>query len=905
MPSVHSIPFTNRPSPVSQSNFAFPADRHLLITTPSHILSWDSAGLHTLFQSSRSGIAAATESKDGSGTLAIADKHVVVLHDTRRGKEKSWGLSAEEDEVRHLEYTNDSKSLFLSTKATNSIQCYSTQTQQLLNPPQTLASPPAAMAVSPTGHLMISAQGAPPVVFLKDLASNSPATLLKPQSSTAGVTLAAFHPERTNIFLLAFEDGTLAVFDASRLSRSAGEGRYVDQAHMGRAELGRKRQLHRPVHAKAGGGLHSITGAAFLPGHKRRTITVGMDGRCHLVDFSIGVNVLRTWHGKAPLTSVSVLAPSSSAQDSRKGKASVRSCDSGGIIAVGSYDGNVDLYDFVGVTQGHQEISSTGQRIISVEWITAPSPKSLSTPERKDTITNADVTRDLPEDTKTDQPKGSTPNHLKVHPALRPPPKKSHSILSPYQSRKFTIHPDEALDDSTVRHTPTGKEKHAISAEAEAYLDLFSPVNPFAVQQSRQNRDQSFSPMRTRPRISSQTFVTDAKATKTVSSPPKPLLAPESHATSSDTTHPTATGVSVVPKIPGRSPLRPSPLKTERRRANLRSVHKRMPVRSESVENVDATAAANARLLRDLRQMSMKSATPSSGSVLQGYASTSNRKSQRRPGVEQLGDQRKVMQKASEPAQAPVATHVYGPEGRWPTDSIDQSSSSDWQEDDIWITSDEERKNSSRRHRLFPRPAARQTSRSRMNSKGTISTTQSAAPDPAPVEALGASNANAGMSTEDYATANSQQLSPPNAAFSLASDDVQSIFPRTSSVSPRRKSKGVDRQSRQSPRHRKTALQEIASNAAAGRRSSDPWTRMKQAKSSPAKSDKAEGPAPASDDGVDARPPARADSCGGCATNAGRVRVLEGEVAHMKGEILALRAMLRRNGIPAPAVPRR
>jgi hypothetical protein len=34
------------------------------------------------------------------------------------------------------------------------------------------------------------------------------------------------------------------------------------------------------------------------------------------------------------------------------------------------------------------------------------------------------------------------------------------------------------------------------------------------------------------------------------------------------------------------------------------------------------------------------------------------------------------------------------------------------------------------------------------------------------------------------------------------------------------------------------------------------------------------------------------------------VMVLEGEVSHMKGEILALRAMLRRNGIPMPAIPR-
>jgi WD40 repeat protein len=157
MPSVHSKtrPPTIQPSPVPQPDFAFPTNKHLLITTPSRILSWDASGIREIFKSSKSGIAAATESKDGSGILAVADKHVVVLHDTQHGKEKSWGLSAPEDEVRHLEYTKDSKSLFLTTNATNAIQCYSTNSQQLLTPPQTLTSPAVALAFSATGHLMI------------------------------------------------------------------------------------------------------------------------------------------------------------------------------------------------------------------------------------------------------------------------------------------------------------------------------------------------------------------------------------------------------------------------------------------------------------------------------------------------------------------------------------------------------------------------------------------------------------------------------------------------------------------------------------------------------------------------------------------------------------------------------
>lgn len=73
----------------SSIQYSFPRHQHLLVTTPSSIFAWDCNGIHIIFKSSRSGIAAATEAKDGSGMLAVADKHVVVLHDTNRGQEKS------------------------------------------------------------------------------------------------------------------------------------------------------------------------------------------------------------------------------------------------------------------------------------------------------------------------------------------------------------------------------------------------------------------------------------------------------------------------------------------------------------------------------------------------------------------------------------------------------------------------------------------------------------------------------------------------------------------------------------------------------------------------------------------------------------------------------------------------
>jgi WD40 repeat protein len=916
MTSGHSIPrsSTSQPAPISQSRFVFPANEHILITTPSRILSWDSSGLQQIFASSKSGIAAATESKDGSGILAIADRHTVVLHDTKRGQEKSWGLSAHEDEVRHLQYTKDSKNLFLSTRATNEIQCYSTEAQQLCSPPQTLASPAAALAISPTGHLMVSAQGSPPVVFLKDLAKNSAATILKPQASTSGIAIAAFHPERANIFALAFDDGTLAIYDASRMSRGMDSGRYANQHYVGKGEIGRIDKLHHAVRTKDEGGSRAITGAAFMPGQKLRTITVGIDGRCKLVDFSEGAKVLRTWHARAPLTSLSVLAASSStrASESRKGKAPIRPTDYGAMIAVGTQNGNVMLYDTLGLLQSRREISATGERIISVEWVSGPSPRSTQSGVANNVATIA-PSMQSPIQERTTQAGGqrkSTPKHLSIHPALRP--STTNPIASPSQQmRRFTVHPDEAADDSTVRHTPDGRMGHLVNAEAGEYLDLFSPVNPFAAEQTRNQREKSYSPTRTRPRISSQTFtkgLADSKnGTAIVSSARTPKLLPtvDSHATSSGSTPETAKAKRHAQLRSAHAFKRGSPLKNERRRIDRGSIRKPDIRRTDGAEAVDATVAANARLLRDLRLMTTKSGNAQAGSVLQGYGSNESKKGRR--GVDAPRNIGVAISTDAPHQRQPIETQVFGTGGRWPTDSVDEESWSDEQQDDIWITSDEERKQTTRRQQRFQRPAARQTSRSRMNSGEIMSTAQTVQRSPATAPQAQASSHNVvdGVPlTEDEDMMSLHSHAPPDVGFTLASDDVQSLFPRTSSKSPRKSKKDPNRPSRQSPQHRKTALQELASNAALPQRSRDPWAKVQKTKSSPPKNERTADPAKHAPDDRVAQPHARGEACGGCAANAAKVMVLEGEVSHMKGEILALRAMLRRNGIPMPAIPR-
>ena len=475
------------------------------------------------------------------------------------------------------------------------------------------------------------------------------------------------------------------------------------------------------------------------------------------------------------------------------------------------------------------------------------------------------------------------------------------------QTRQFTIHPDEAIGDSTVRHTPNTQANYMVSAEAGQYLDLFSPVNPFIAEKTRANRDSSFSPTRVRSRLSSQTFARDMSKSK-VGSEKKatiqgPVLTPlvDSHATSSSSIH---TGVKRnVAVRSAHSTARGSPLKAEKRRLVPASVRKRRTYRTDSVETVDPTVVANAKLLRELRQMGARTATAHEGSVTKNKSTKNASSVARHVKQSQPPTPHKVMVVDAPHAKAQGKMQVFGSGGRWPTDSVDEPSWSEEQQDDIWITSDEERNKFARRVYGIDRPAARQTSRSRMDSKGAVSTTQAPAGSPATVpEVPLPQTIGLPTSTDDYTTALSHVS--PDGAFSIASDNIRSIFPRTSSKSPN-KSGEESRKTREIPRHHETALQELASNAAISRQTSNPWSKVKQLRGLPLDSaviSKCDNQVE-TDHAV--RPHTRGEACSGCTANASNVRALEGEVSHMKGEILALRAMLRRHGIPTPAAPRR
>lgn len=66
--------------------------RHLIVTTTKGVFTWGNQGVKKIFASGSGGIVAARRVKNGGSLLAVADSQVVILHDTRKGMQKSYKL---------------------------------------------------------------------------------------------------------------------------------------------------------------------------------------------------------------------------------------------------------------------------------------------------------------------------------------------------------------------------------------------------------------------------------------------------------------------------------------------------------------------------------------------------------------------------------------------------------------------------------------------------------------------------------------------------------------------------------------------------------------------------------------------------------------------------------------------
>ena len=266
------------------------------------------------------------------------------------------------------------------------------------------------------------------------------------------------------------------------------------------------------------------------------------------------------------------------------------------------------------------------------------------------------------------------------------------------------------------------------------------------------------------------------------------------------------------------------------------------------------------------------------------------------------------------PSLRPRPVHV-NQRDTWPTDSVTSTSFSDVV-GDVWVTSDSDtepnpyrkpqRRNSTPlKSRLLSQPQQKQEQTSRSMPRNTarhlanaVTTADNIYGPPRPV--IFPTPLHADESTDEAMSATADTRLSPDETFSPASEDVRELFPRSSSLSPRKKAK---QRQRNRPVHRGSgvyrsregapAFDEKLTNTDMARRSSkSPWTR--------AKAERLGSLGQETQALQLARPETREAfvQCTNCSDSGERLRNLEAEVAQLRDDVLALNTAIHRSGLP-------
>lgn len=803
---------------------------------------------------------------------------------------------------------------------------------------------------------MLSASENPTVVYLQNLTLKTSAIQLHPSASGAAIAAASFHPERPNIFLLAFKDGTIAAHDATKIARlneasTVTKSRFANAGHTG--EISHLSNLHRITNVRnmsdppdaspnttIGSKSVAITGAAFLPGFRSRAVSVGADGRCRLVDFEAGGKILRTWHAQAPVTSLSVLAikPFSKAgKTASKQKAGpTASSDEGNtVIAVGRVDGQVLLFDSVGLRLDQVLVNALGEKIISVEWMDGPSPYAISSPF-KTVSSKIDAKLNL---------LPSTPGRGKsiqadLPDALRLPP---GAVFVPSQpAPAIAVVEHEAEEVSTVRHTPAANVVRCSPAVETTYLDLFSPVKKVSPPRQQQRKSPVSSPHLRRKRLSSQTFV------RTSSPEPTHMAVEPVHSSPETPQHLSIHPLNTTIESEHRPALGTTPASARRGpRSGRKKAHVRAAQGPNRSPSASTAAGRNGKVLADLRKLGAENSSQAKKNGKAAlFAPYMNRtgisnlpRTEAQPAVR---DDTLMVERLSTGEQAHEPQHHQSTQ---PT-KVHFESESRSSDRDIWMSAgsseDEcnQRKDNKRthyhaRHRQMgwsqPQIAPLYGSSNLQHAPSVLTpepqmTVAVATMSPRPQNA-GKEAAVLSMSEEAMYSAVSH-ISNIDGEFVPASSEVQTLFPRGSSIystSPSRQSP------RRSPRRQvkvwndEAPKTETATNSmqraklvnmqcntmmkATPREAAAKKAAAVLLGSGDAKRTKALPPLPSLQSAiVPSQPQSCAcaeKSCPGCLELGAKVHSLEDEVARLKAEVLGLRSALRKTGVSSRVAERK
>lgn len=297
-----------------------------------------------------------------------------------------------------LRYAKDPERLLFTTTLKNTIQAYHLEDLRLLDPVHHHPSPPDVFALSSTSHLLLSASISPSIIQLTSFLQKSRSLTLLPQCSSTYAVAVEFHPERGNLFLLAFADGTCAMYDAAPLFRgSVGSERNSNASKADTGwEISHIKGLHvfsrvtrqipteynprsngsdRSDSASVGDRYQGITAVGLVPGYKMIAVTVGSDGRCCVIDFTASkareATLLASWNIGGPATCLSILTPNLQSGFSLP-TASIGQHDlvyRTSFIAIGRQDGQVLLFDLDGNLLMHRIATPEGHAIIDLEWM--------------------------------------------------------------------------------------------------------------------------------------------------------------------------------------------------------------------------------------------------------------------------------------------------------------------------------------------------------------------------------------------------------------------------------------------------------------------------------------------------------------------------------------------------------
>ena len=250
-------------------------------------------------------------------------------------------------QVRTLQFDRDHQRLYFATTLQHAVQAFSLQDGRLLNSAAQHPSPPTTFAVSCTSEVLVSASARPPTLYLSNLLPGGVPLLLQPTCSTTAVVAAKFHPERES-FALAFEDGSIAACDVTRLRRGLEPAQSLQSWDMG--EIAHITNLHQTA-ADNRYGLTGIAQVAFVPGLECTAVTVGSDAKCYVVNFKRrGLAVVsRSWHVPVSATALAISGTSTAA-----------------LVATGLSNGVVFLYTIDGKPVAKHCFGAT---VIGVEWV--------------------------------------------------------------------------------------------------------------------------------------------------------------------------------------------------------------------------------------------------------------------------------------------------------------------------------------------------------------------------------------------------------------------------------------------------------------------------------------------------------------------------------------------------------